>query len=97
MGNGFEFDGNNFSELITHEYSELMAEDITKALSDDELQKVSINCEADEGEELVSIWQWVTTSNDGLTTVYTDHIICRYGEENFNTEPVCPLSACTDS
>jgi len=96
MGNGFEFDGNDSSELITHEYTELITEDITKALSDDELQKVSINCEA-EGEELVSIWQWVTTSNDGLTTVYTDHIICRYGDENFNTEPACPLPACTDS
>ena len=96
MGNGFEFDGNNFSELITHEYSGLITEDITKALSDDELQKVSLKCEA-EGEELVSIWQWVTTSNDGLTTVYTDHIICRYGDENFNTEPACPLPACTDS
>ena len=98
MGNGIEFDGDDFSEQITHEYTKLVAEDITEALSNDGLQKVSFECEeAEVGEELVSIWQWVTTSNDGLTTVYTDHIICRYGEENFNTEPACPLPACTDS
>jgi len=97
MSNHIEFDGDNFSELITHEYTELIAEDVKKALYYDELQKVSLKCEVEEGEELVSIWQWVTTSNDGLTTVYTDQIICRYGEENFNTEPACPLRACTDS
>jgi len=56
MSNHIEFEGDDFSERITHEYTELIAEDVKKALSYDELQKVSLKCEAEEGEELVSIW-----------------------------------------
>ena len=54
-----------------------------------------LSCTAPE-EGGVGIWQWRTKTNDGSSVVFTNHTICRYGLEHYNTPPACPWNACVD-
>ena len=48
------------------------------------------------GTQGVGLWQWITTSNDGLSQAFSLMTVCRYGEGYWNTEPKCPYNACKD-
>lgn len=70
--------------FITDQYTEFLKEFSQTALSKEVNKTVGVKCQAKDGEQGVSLWQWITTSNDQENLVFTELYVCRYGDL-FNT------------
>jgi len=55
-----------------------------------------VTCPLGESGEVPTLWQHVTMTADTSSTIYSSHVVCRYGE-NAAVSPQCPWSACLDS
>ena len=86
-----EYEGTQISE----KYTSNLEDSAINAMNSSANKTVKVNCKANNVEQGVSIWQWISTSNDQSSKVLTDHTVCRYGDL-FNTEPACPYSACAN-
>ena len=56
----------------------------------------NLSCTARADDPGVGFWQWKTSTHDGKSTVLSNHTVCRYGLNKYNTPPNCPWNACLD-
>ena len=74
-------------------YAEEIIDDAKSTYSMDVDQTVDVDCSAYPDSDVITLWQWVVTSNDGESSVLTVHTVCR----DYNKAPECPWNACLDN
>ena len=101
MDSGLTFNSaGNSSVRLNQSQTDIVHRDITSIYSFDQGYQANTSCEVPEGgeggEAGAGLWQWVVATDDGKTTVWTTHTVCRTGSL-YNVEPACPYYACANS
>ena len=73
-----------------------VSRDVTTTYGYDYSQATKVTCTVPEGESGAGIWQWVVSTEDGMTKSFSQHTVCRTGAL-FNVEPACPYFACANA
>ena len=95
MKMGFDFELVDVSTKISASYAEEIEQDTRTTTEMDIDKTVQVDCNDKGDTDGVGLWQWVVSSSDEESHVFSVHTICRYGS-SYNEPPKCPWNACLD-
>ena len=83
-------------KAVSEIYRDEILQDALRSLVYDYSTDKQVACLGTGTEPEASFYQWTIESNDGLATIYTNHVVCRY-DDLAEGAPSCPWNACLDA